>query len=81
MALAVLCCVLLLLAGNFAASVEREHSGPRSANCALYHLPGCAKNLDPVCGSDLLTYPNECYLCTKIWKEGRDIKVIREEPC
>ncbi|XP_063096494.1 serine protease inhibitor Kazal-type 2-like [Cavia porcellus] len=81
MALAAVCLALLLLGGDFAASVERRYEGPRPAKCDRYQLPGCPKNLDPVCGSDLTTYGNECLLCLKIWESGRDIKVIQEEPC
>ncbi|KAM6150833.1 serine protease inhibitor Kazal-type 2 [Erethizon dorsatum] len=81
MALAALYWALLLLAGDFAASAKRVYSGPRTPNCARYQLPGCPKNLDPVCGSDLFTYANECLLCLKIWENGHDIKVIRDEPC
>ncbi|XP_006868133.1 PREDICTED: serine protease inhibitor Kazal-type 2 [Chrysochloris asiatica] len=37
-----------------------------SPNCDQYKLPGCPRDLDPVCGSDMTTYPNECSLCMKI---------------
>ncbi|XP_023566792.1 serine protease inhibitor Kazal-type 2 isoform X2 [Octodon degus] len=78
MALATLCWALLLLVGTFADSVKQTERWPRAAaprtpNCARYHLPGCFKNLDPVCGSDLSTYSNE--------KTGQDIKIIRDGPC
>ncbi|XP_012929392.2 serine protease inhibitor Kazal-type 2 [Heterocephalus glaber] len=81
MAFAALCWALLLLAGDYAASVERADGGPRTPNCTRYQLPGCPKNLDPVCGSDLSTYANECLLCLKIWEDRRDIKIISNEPC
>ncbi|XP_044801790.2 serine protease inhibitor Kazal-type 2 isoform X3 [Bubalus bubalis] len=55
-----------------------EYSTP---NCHQYTLPGCPRDFNPVCGSDLSTYPNECTLCMKIREDGRDIKVIRSGPC
>ncbi|XP_043761799.1 serine protease inhibitor Kazal-type 2 isoform X2 [Cervus elaphus] len=55
-----------------------EYSSP---NCHQYTLPGCPRDFNPVCGSDLSTYPNECTLCMKIREDGRDIKIIRSGPC
>ncbi|XP_006900446.1 PREDICTED: pancreatic secretory trypsin inhibitor-like [Elephantulus edwardii] len=46
-----------------------------------YKLPGCPRDLNPVCGSDMVTYPNECTLCMEIREEGKDIKIIQDGPC
>ncbi|XP_012864382.1 PREDICTED: serine protease inhibitor Kazal-type 2 [Dipodomys ordii] len=73
MAGAVLRLMLLMLAGDLAVY--------RMPNCAQYRLPGCPRDLNPVCGSDMATYANECTLCLKIWEDGHDIKIIRNEPC
>lgn len=41
------------------------------ANCSSYRLSednevACPKNLEPVCGTDSVVYPNECMLCREI---------------
>ncbi|XP_005004568.1 serine protease inhibitor Kazal-type 2 [Cavia porcellus] len=81
MVLVTLCLMLLLLAGDFAASEEQPDGGHRPANCERYQIRGCPRHLRPVCGSDLNTYSNECLLCQKIRVIGQDLEVIREGPC
>ncbi|XP_008138554.1 serine protease inhibitor Kazal-type 2 [Eptesicus fuscus] len=84
MALLAVSLVLALLATDLAASLNNQFgqsSGYRTPNCNQYRLPGCPRDFNPVCGSDMSTYPNECTLCMKIREDGHDIKIIRSGPC
>ncbi|XP_074848170.1 serine protease inhibitor Kazal-type 2 [Carettochelys insculpta] len=46
-----------------------------SPACLSYGLPGCPRNLDPVCGTDGHTYPNECTLCHSNRENKRAVKI------
>ncbi|KPM04953.1 Agrin-like protein 3, partial [Sarcoptes scabiei] len=41
----------------------------------------CPKTFDPVCGSDLKTYPNECELRVSSCQKKKHIIVIKQGPC
>ncbi|XP_049645911.1 serine protease inhibitor Kazal-type 2 [Suncus etruscus] len=84
MAIAALCLLLLCLSGNMAdllSSSFDEASDYKRANCEQYKLPGCPRDYNPVCGSDMTTYANECLLCTAIRETGHKIKITRSGPC
>uniref|UniRef100_A0A452FP27 Serine protease inhibitor Kazal-type 1 n=1 Tax=Capra hircus TaxID=9925 RepID=A0A452FP27_CAPHI len=81
MALKALRLVLFLVWWDSAGNAHQSYREGGLPNCHHYTLPGCPRDFNPVCGSDLSTYPNECTLCMKIREDGRDIKIIRSGPC
>ncbi|XP_045690527.1 serine protease inhibitor Kazal-type 2 [Phyllostomus hastatus] len=76
--------LLLFLSRDLTASTDSQFDEPseyKTPNCNHYILPGCPRDFNPVCGSDMSTYPNECTLCLKIREDGHNIKIIRDGPC
>uniref|UniRef100_A0A4W5PD68 Kazal-like domain-containing protein n=1 Tax=Hucho hucho TaxID=62062 RepID=A0A4W5PD68_9TELE len=49
--------------------------------CYNYQLPGCPFNFEPVCGSNGVTYANECVLCDTIRETRRKILIVKCGPC
>uniref|UniRef100_A0A3B3TWL3 Kazal-like domain-containing protein n=1 Tax=Poecilia latipinna TaxID=48699 RepID=A0A3B3TWL3_9TELE len=41
----------------------------------------CTKILDPVCGSNGVTYDNECLLCSEMHETKRDIWITKQGRC
>ncbi|XP_030748435.1 agrin-like isoform X2 [Sitophilus oryzae] len=53
-----------------------ERSGTAHCECPL-----CSSEFDPVCGSDGISYGNDCKLKLEACKHRRDITVLYEGPC
>uniref|UniRef100_A0A3B5R9U2 Kazal-like domain-containing protein n=1 Tax=Xiphophorus maculatus TaxID=8083 RepID=A0A3B5R9U2_XIPMA len=53
----------------------------RQPSCPDGKIGKCTKILDPVCGSNGVTYSNECLLCKEIFETKRDIWITKQGPC
>ncbi|KAM6196189.1 double-headed protease inhibitor, submandibular gland-like [Sarcoramphus papa] len=68
----------VVLRGHLPGAMSTKQENPpdiviaqRRASCSLYRLSGkmqfaCPRNYEPVCGTNDVTYPNECTLCNEI---------------
>ncbi|XP_029912705.1 serine peptidase inhibitor, Kazal type 4 [Myripristis murdjan] len=57
-----------------------EGSG-RQPSCLPSGTKACPLNLAPVCGSDGVTYPNECSLCVTIEELKQPISIVHDGKC
>ncbi|XP_078533661.1 trypsin inhibitor ClTI-1-like [Lissotriton helveticus] len=69
---------LTLSAGIFSIA---EVAGGKPPHCEDYGLPGCPKNLNPVCGTDGKTYSNECLLCEAVKNTNKDLQIEKQGNC
>uniref|UniRef100_A0A3B3XQA6 Kazal-like domain-containing protein n=1 Tax=Poecilia mexicana TaxID=48701 RepID=A0A3B3XQA6_9TELE len=53
----------------------------RQPACPDGNIGRCTKILDPVCGSNGVTYDNECLLCSEMHETKRRIYVVKEGHC
>ncbi|XP_067390815.1 pancreatic secretory trypsin inhibitor-like [Emydura macquarii macquarii] len=70
-----LCCC----SGN--AKADGASDEGKELDCSGYALPGCPKILDPVCGTDNLTYPNKCILCAENLKRKTNVRIKKAGKC
>ncbi|XP_059501009.1 serine protease inhibitor Kazal-type 2-like [Stegostoma tigrinum] len=53
----------------------------KTPNCAQYHTRACSRIRDPVCGTNEITFPNECMLCLHNWEYSQNVKIRKNGNC
>ncbi|TRY85747.1 hypothetical protein DNTS_031925 [Danionella cerebrum] len=55
---------------------------PRKPTCSeMAEILACPMNLMPVCGSDGITYANECLMCVERLKTKTEIVITKDGDC
>ncbi|XP_015228748.1 PREDICTED: probable pancreatic secretory proteinase inhibitor [Cyprinodon variegatus] len=74
--------VLIFLTLFFCTGAEDKSRLYRRPSCVgMSVTQACPLNYSPVCGSDGVTYPNECSLCVHRLEKNADIMIVVDGPC
>ncbi|XP_028834038.1 serine peptidase inhibitor, Kazal type 4 [Denticeps clupeoides] len=74
--------VVLFTLFLLSAGAEEKPMQEREPVCSdLVNIPACPLNLQPVCASDGVTYPNECALCVQRLATKTDIWITKDGSC
>ncbi|XP_010754292.1 probable pancreatic secretory proteinase inhibitor [Larimichthys crocea] len=74
--------LLISVAAFICADAQDESRLNRRPSCVGISVTlACPLNYDPVCGSDGVTYPNECSLCVQRLEKNADIVIVMEGAC
>ncbi|KAM8764354.1 serine protease inhibitor Kazal-type 7-like [Rhynchonycteris naso] len=78
--------LLLCTVACFCSSSEAASLSLRTVDCSIYKkypvvaIP-CPITYMPVCGSDYITYGNECHLCIESLKSYGSVQFLHEGIC
>ncbi|XP_010625399.1 serine protease inhibitor Kazal-type 7-like [Fukomys damarensis] len=78
--------LVLCALSHFCSSSEVNSMALTTVDCSIYRkypvvaIP-CPITYLPVCGSDYITYGNECHLCTESLKSNGKIQFLHEGQC
>ncbi|XP_078506746.1 serine protease inhibitor Kazal-type 1-like [Lissotriton helveticus] len=63
------------------AGAASNDEAEREPSCDRYPTSGCPKVYEPYCGTDKVTYANECELCQENRKKNAHIRIKKDGPC
>ncbi|KAJ8271259.1 hypothetical protein COCON_G00101180 [Conger conger] len=72
---------VLLLGLLLIFAVDAEEKSGLQPSCGEMSHQACPLNLAPVCGTDGITYPNECTLCFERQRTKANILIMKYDDC